>query len=135
MSFTTRGGSDIREIQCMEGKTYYLQRSAHGLYEEYTFYNAGDGAVLESFTPDTDGHYDGVWETEDYMDYYVEVNGDIIKAKFSNAAFFDTEEVEESLQEKLTQAISEVWLIQHGKLPKKTGRQFLEEMRTKTNER
>lgn len=86
MGFFLRGSSDMSIIKSLEGKTYYLSKTAYGFGTSYNFYNE-DGSLIESFEPNSDyTDNDGVYVSE--RDNTVEVSGYYIKAKFSESEFF-----------------------------------------------
>ncbi len=86
VGFQLRPDSGIRVIKSVDGQTYYLQRSAYGFFEQYTFYDE-QGNEIESFEPYDDGEFIDVYETDDYMGYYKVFRGIVIQAKFTMEEF------------------------------------------------
>lgn len=83
--FNLRMRDVIKEIKSIKGETYYLRKSAFGFGEEYTFYDK-DGNELESFSPNhSDGEIYGFYELTEKVLF----DGVVVKAEFSEAAFYD----------------------------------------------
>lgn len=88
MSFFFRESNEIREIKSVEGKVYFLQKSAYGFGEEYIFYDENKKEV-ERFSPspsdyfDVDGFY--LLEEEEIAVF----EGRVIQTKFSFSEFYE----------------------------------------------
>lgn len=78
-----RESDEIREIKSVDGKTYYLQKSAMGFNEAYTFYDENNNEI-ECFCPDYSHEIDGVYEHENSVLF----EGRHINAEFANSEFY-----------------------------------------------
>jgi hypothetical protein len=83
MGLAIRESNEIREITSIDGKTYYLSKSAFGFSEEYIFFDK-EGHKLEVFFPDyTCGRIEGFHKFDDSVLF----EGRVIYAEFSFSEF------------------------------------------------
>lgn len=87
--FVFRESDSIRKIKSIDGRDFYLRKSACGWSEQYIFYDE-QGEEIESFRPS--GEFDGYEFSIDGFYYYpdhVEFEGRFIVAEFSNEEFYE----------------------------------------------
>lgn len=87
MVFVLRENNKIRNVKSLDGKQYWLQKSAYGFGEQVTFYDE-DGKEIENFIPTSDYHYtDGIYEYVE--EEIVEIEGINIRTRFSFSEWYE----------------------------------------------
>lgn len=87
MGLAFRESNRIRNVKSLDGKNYYLRKSAYGFGEQITFYDK-EGNEIETFIPTDDYEFtDGVYEFENEEKIVVE--GMAIRAEFSFIEWYE----------------------------------------------